>query len=349
MQKVKHIIFDFGGVFLNLNGKKSGASSQLASVFNIPVNEADKIWEENKKDLLEGKESPKDFLVKNFLQNKNEINLDEVYEKWRELHRFGKERIDWDLVEFVEILKEKYQIHMLTDAINFNYDRPDWMDKIEKNFDNIFRSFEIGRRKPDKETFLHVLEKIKAKPEECVFIDDIKANTDAAEELGIKAILFDGHIKISSDLLSKLKNHKESTENFMDWLCGNKKFLLHGSIHKISGNKIISNKGKIFASNKAAIAIMRSLYSNEGVNLQYPYFIDKDHPLMMEIHTGNGKYVKKNNGFVYIIKNEGFKNDPEGSWQFVKEANKTKFIAVVETKSKDFVYPAEVFNDFKND
>ena len=69
----------------------------------------------------------------------------------------------------------------------------------------------------------------------------------------------------------------------------------------------------------------------------------------VQVHTKNGKYVKKSRGFVYVLKSDGFKNDPEGSWQFVKESDEAQFIAVFETEEKDFNYPVEIFNDFKND
>ena len=59
---IKHIIFDFGGVFLDLNKSGMGVPTQLSKIFNIPVDVADKFWNENKEKMLIGKETPKDFL-----------------------------------------------------------------------------------------------------------------------------------------------------------------------------------------------------------------------------------------------------------------------------------------------
>lgn len=84
--------------------------------------------------------------------------------------------------------------------------------------------------------------------------------------------------KISLKDLQELKKVGVTTENFLDYLCQKHRLLLHGSIHKISGDKLKSSKRIIFASNKAAIAIMKSLYSGENVNLEYRYFItEKNH------------------------------------------------------------------------
>ena len=95
---------------------------------------------------------------------------------------------------------------------------------------------------------------------------------------------------------------------------------------------------------------MRSLYSNIDVNLEYPYFISEDSPLELEIHTPpDGKFVSIKKGFIYIVDSTGFRNDPEGSWQFVKEGEEVGFLTVVETEKNDFKYPVKVSNNFEQD
>ena len=154
--------------------------------------------------------------------------------------------------------------------------------------------------------------------------------------------------KITLDNMQELKKEGITTEQFLDYLCQKKGLLLHGSIHQVSDDKLVAKKGKVFAANKAAIAIMRSLYSNSDVNLQYPYFISDKNPFWIEMHAkADGKFTKKDTGFVYVINSDGFKNEPEGSWQFVKEAEEVDIIAVVETESGDFTYPVKIFNDYR--
>ncbi|MFH1326107.1 MAG: hypothetical protein ABIH48_01410 [Candidatus Falkowbacteria bacterium] len=153
--------------------------------------------------------------------------------------------------------------------------------------------------------------------------------------------------KISLEQLRELKEKGITTEDFLDYLCQKHPFLLHGSIHKITGDKLKSDINKIFASDKSAIAIMKSIYSNINVNLGYPYFFDKDNPLVLKIHTPlSGKFISKETGFVYIVSSEGFKNEPEGSWQFFKETNEVEFDMAVEIEKADFNYPVEFYNDF---
>lgn len=56
--------------------------------------------------------------------------------------------------------------------------------------DNVFTSNELGVRKPDERTFLHVLEHYGVKPEQAVFFDDRIENVEAAQKLGIVSVHF---------------------------------------------------------------------------------------------------------------------------------------------------------------
>jgi hypothetical protein len=152
--------------------------------------------------------------------------------------------------------------------------------------------------------------------------------------------------KISIEQLRKLKENGITTEKFLDYICKSNGLLLHGSIHEIADDKLRSSQGKIFASNKSAIAIMRSVYSNERVNLEYSYFISDKNPLSLSIHTApNGEFVSKEKGFIYIISNDGFKNEPEGSWQFINKTDEIKIKMIIETEKSDFEYPVEIHSD----
>lgn len=156
--------------------------------------------------------------------------------------------------------------------------------------------------------------------------------------------------RISLEQLSELKEQGITTEKFLDYLCQKHGVLLHGSIIEINGNKLKANLGKIFAANQSAIAIMKSLYSNkvenQKLNLEYPYSINADNPLILKIHTApNGKFIHKENGYIYIINGDGFQNEPEGSWQFIKEADEIEFSIIVETEDDDFKYPVELHDD----
>jgi len=101
--------------------------------------------------------------------------------------------IDSNLVKTIKELKNKgYKTALLSNANAAFFNRKVYPTYPEfKNlFDEIIISSEVGMVKPYKDIYLHTLSRIDSKPEESLFVDDSKANVDAAEELGINGFLY---------------------------------------------------------------------------------------------------------------------------------------------------------------
>ncbi|MBI2045236.1 HAD family phosphatase [Candidatus Pacearchaeota archaeon] len=103
--------------------------------------------------------------------------------------------------EIIEKLKIKgYKLGLLS------VHAKEWIEYLEKKFDyhklfhSTMYSFEVGISKPDKKSYELIIEKLGAKPEECLFIDDHEKNIIAAKGLGINAI----HFKDSNQLIRDL-------------------------------------------------------------------------------------------------------------------------------------------------
>jgi epoxide hydrolase-like predicted phosphatase len=62
-------------------------------------------------------------------------------------------------------------------------------DIFPELFDAWVISAEVGMRKPEEQIFLLAAQRLGLPPESCVFIDDIQANVDAAEALGMAGVL----------------------------------------------------------------------------------------------------------------------------------------------------------------
>lgn len=58
-------------------------------------------------------------------------------------------------------------------------------------FDGGVASYEANMVKPEEGIYKQLIEEYSIKPEESIFIDDSKANTEAAKKLNFNAILFD--------------------------------------------------------------------------------------------------------------------------------------------------------------
>lgn len=86
--------------------------------------------------------------------------------------------------EWVDFCEEKYGYHKLFDSITY--------------------SFEVSVSKPDPKAFELIMDKLKVKPSECLFIDDYVVNIEAAGKLGITSVQF----KSSEDLLKELRKLK---------------------------------------------------------------------------------------------------------------------------------------------
>lgn len=56
-------------------------------------------------------------------------------------------------------------------------------------FDAVVISSQVGMRKPEPCIFLHTAELLGLRPQQCIFIDDIKANIAAAEQIGFTGVL----------------------------------------------------------------------------------------------------------------------------------------------------------------
>lgn len=85
-----------------------------------------------------------------------------------------------------------------TDQWHFEY----CQEKISalQKFERVFLSYEMKMKKPDAEIFWTVAEVLKAKPQQCLFIDDLKENIEAAGRLQFQTILFQNGDRLREEL-----------------------------------------------------------------------------------------------------------------------------------------------------
>ena len=77
-------------------------------------------------------------------------------------------------------------------------------DVLAELFDAVVISAEVGMRKPEERIFRHAAGLLGLDPAECVFIDDIEANVQAAEALGMTGVLHTGPAATVARLASLL-------------------------------------------------------------------------------------------------------------------------------------------------
>jgi putative hydrolase of the HAD superfamily len=83
-------------------------------------------------------------------------------------------------------LKEKYCIVLLsnTNALHWDYLKDDF-EPTAQHMHQLFVSFEMGARKPDRDIFDQLLQSTGFRPEETIFIDDTAMHLATAAQLGL--------------------------------------------------------------------------------------------------------------------------------------------------------------------
>ena len=102
-------------------------------------------------------------------------------------------KLDNSLVDIILKLKNKgFKIVLLSNGNAAFFKRKIYADypEFKKLFNEIVISSEVGIIKPDKEIFLHTLQKINSKPEESLFIDDRQINVDGSLSVGMQGFLY---------------------------------------------------------------------------------------------------------------------------------------------------------------
>ena len=175
------IIFDFGDIFINLNkqGTISGLQKLGLKEWNADLDRLNLLFET-------GDISYDDF-VAGFQKQLPNASIEEILEAWNAvLADFPSYRLD-----FLKELSKKYRLFLLsnTDSIHIaTFEKksgvPFYTD-FYNCFEKVHFSFEIRKRKPNANSFQHLIDEHNLIPEQTLFVDDKKENTDAAAILGL--------------------------------------------------------------------------------------------------------------------------------------------------------------------
>lgn len=203
MQKIKTIIFDLGGVIIDLHVEKTiSAFAQLSGLSEKEVEEAylsANVFKEYEKGLISDDEFRK--------RVKEEFNLEatdeEIDKAWNAM--LGK--IPVDRIEFIKILKRNYKCIVLsnTNAIHAKAFHKILSDSfpyqhLNELFHEVYFSHDLNQRKPDQEIYHNVLNISQTEASQALFMDDGQANLDSASNLGIHTL----HIPRNSGFMALL-------------------------------------------------------------------------------------------------------------------------------------------------
>jgi len=189
--KIKNLIFDLGGVILDLDFTRTHEA--FSHLSGIPVSELkEKILHQPffldyEKGLLTDEEFRNQLRV---FSNKK-ITDHELDFAWNAmLVNIKKERLDLLLR-----LKSKHQTFLLSNTNGIHVERINEIvfnvsgeKTLEPFFHRVYFSHEMKMRKPHAEIFETVLKENNLNASECLFMDDLAENIQGAKSVGIETI-----------------------------------------------------------------------------------------------------------------------------------------------------------------
>ena len=197
-KNIKNIVFDLGGVLVDLDFKAAINGLQQAGFANVKeqLQSFDREGIFQKFEL--GEMTAEEF--RTAIRENSTVTLtdEEIDALWNAMLL----EIPREKLELILDLRGKYMVYLLsnTNSIHWDYVCKNAFNyrgfRVNDYFEETFLSYEMHLAKPDKAIFEKVLQDANLLPEETLFIDDSEANCKAAEEVGIHA----HHYHIGDDL-----------------------------------------------------------------------------------------------------------------------------------------------------
>ncbi|WKN43227.1 HAD family hydrolase [Tunicatimonas pelagia] len=205
LSTIENIIFDLGGVIINLDTKATFdgflALSQYTNWSQNTVDEVDLFL-----DYEKGTISSKEFRtgIREMTGN-TDLSDEQIDEIWNNMLL----DIPPARLELLQSLSEKYRLFVLSNtnaihvpAFNQIVENVSGQSSINAFFEKVYFSHEVKMRKPEREIYEYVLNDGQLIPEETLFLDDKTENLVAAQEVGIRTF----QITPEQDILSFFAN-----------------------------------------------------------------------------------------------------------------------------------------------
>jgi epoxide hydrolase-like predicted phosphatase len=198
MQQTKAIIFDLGGVLLDIDFKLSEKAFAELGVTNF----SDFFNQFHSNDLFRRLETGmEDDLFYDDLRTATGLSLsdEQIRDAWNAL------LLDFrpESVAVLPQLRNKYELYLLSNTNEIHLQefqrryevwRPGQV--FDDLFDVAYYSHRIGHRKPNASAFEYVLQKHGLNAAETIFIDDSINNIEAAQQLGLQTIHLKAGMKV---------------------------------------------------------------------------------------------------------------------------------------------------------
>jgi len=203
MQGVKNIIFDLGGVLLNIDYMRTEQAFKDAGIENFHALFSQLNQTPLFEDLEMGKINEDTFVEAMLRAAEKPITRSQVIDAWNAM------LLDFPLrrLQLLQQLRLHYNIFLLSNtnsiheaAFNSALQRNNGIPNLSVVFDKVYFSHRVGLRKPMPEIFQLVLNDNGLQPEQTLFIDDSPQHVVAAGNLGIHTIYLEKGMTVEDDI-----------------------------------------------------------------------------------------------------------------------------------------------------
>ena len=192
LEKINAIIFDFGGVIIDLNFEKCYKAFKALGFEGITPENIIFHQSDIFKNYEVGAVSEDEFLQSLVEKCHEGTTKEQVKNAWCSI----LDNIPLERIELIEKLKKKYHLYLLSNSNATHHKLFDakfmdvrGQDTIGSLFDKAYFSYEIKMSKPASEIYQKVLEENQLNPASTLFIDDSSLNIEGAQAVGIHSVL----------------------------------------------------------------------------------------------------------------------------------------------------------------
>ena len=191
MKEIEAIIFDFGGVILDIDYNLTSKAFEHLGVTDFYERYSQQNADSLFKNLEEGKITEEEFFAA-FRKSTGTILTDEqVRDAWNAMLLCYRPQA----LALVQQIKHKYKCYILSNTNSIHVKKFSEMYRqqlgtgsMRDHFKKVYYSHEIGHRKPGKEAYEWVIRDNNLEPGHTLFIDDSVQNLVPARELGLQTI-----------------------------------------------------------------------------------------------------------------------------------------------------------------
>lgn len=197
----KAIIFDLGGVLLNIDYNKSKSAFETLGITDFDMHFS-QLSQSHLFDRYEkGEVSSASF--RNELKQESEIDCSD-----QELdHAWNAMLLDFPIhrLQLLENISQKIPLYLFsnTNEIHikqFKIKLEEWgiLNRFEEVFTKIYYSFEFSNRKPDPSSFERILKENNLEASQTLFIDDSPQHIEGAKKVGLHTVLLESTLDITN-------------------------------------------------------------------------------------------------------------------------------------------------------